>query len=267
MPSPSPTPTTKSTPIRRANPTPTPTPTATPAPTATPTPDWPPQSLSDAWRKWVRDWSRPEVDAALRDSIAVFEKGLDGLEGLPKSDACAFATVFEAHLEIAQHLVDVHRLGNENVPGQHAGISWTVWLRFQRDLLVEAVMALTPDAECRSLLAPPTAAVVPGLPTPGWRSRRCHPVPRRATTPSPAATREDAPARLLQQRHFARLTVAACRRWIQRSQAGHCTRTQNQMATGDTRPLTWQPEGQTINLYDLHSHATIPVRIQKERIT
>lgn len=152
-PSPSPVPTSTPTPVPCADPTPTPTPTAPPAPTATPTPGWPPQPLSDAWREWVHGWSRPEVDAALRESIRVFEEGLDGLEDSSKSRACALVAAFKVHLETARHLVDAHRLGHENVPGQHAGISWVIWLRFQRELLAEAVRAHAPVADCGSLLA------------------------------------------------------------------------------------------------------------------
>lgn len=154
--SPTPAPTATPTPVPCSSPTPTLQPTATPDPTATPTPAWPPQPLSDAWRDWMSGWSRPEVNAALQESLRAFEEGLDGLEHLPKIDACALVAEFEVHLEMARHLVDAHRLENENVPGQHAGISWIVWLRFQRELLVEAVRAHAPVAECRRLLATPT---------------------------------------------------------------------------------------------------------------
>lgn len=75
------------------------------------------------------------MDAAFQESLRVFE-GLEGLERLPKGDACALVATFEVHLEIAAHLVNAHRLGNEDVPGRHAGISWVIWLRFQRELLV-----------------------------------------------------------------------------------------------------------------------------------
>lgn len=60
---------------------------------------------------------------------------------------------FEVRLDVALHLVDAHRLRNEVVPGQHSGISWVVWLRLERELLVEAVRFHAPVAECRSLLA------------------------------------------------------------------------------------------------------------------
>ncbi len=188
-PSPTPVPTSTPTPIPCADPTPTQPPIATPAPTATPTPGWPPQPLSEAWLDWARRWSRPEVNAALLESIGVFEVGLDGLEGLPKSDACAHAAAFEVHLEMARHLVDAHRLGNENVPGQHAGISWIIWLRFQRELLVEAVSSHAPVAECRNLLATPTptAAAAPAPAPPGARVAPLSPCPIATPTPLPSA--------------------------------------------------------------------------------
>ena len=171
-PSPTPAPTATPTPVPCADPAPTATPTATPAPTATPTPDWPPQLLSEAWRDWARGWSRPQVDAALQESIRTFDEGLDELERLPQSDACALVVAFEVHLEVALHLVNTHRLGNENVPGQHSGISWVVWLRFQRELLAEAVRAHAPVAECGNLSVKPT--------------------PTTTTAPAPASTMPDA---------------------------------------------------------------------------
>ncbi len=164
-PSPSPVPTATPTPVPCADPTPTPTPTVTPAPTATPTPEWPPQPLSDVWRDWARGWSRPQVDAALQESLAVFDAGLDDLEALALAEACRRAAAFEVHLEVARHLVDAHRLEHEAVPGQHVGINWVIWLRFQRELLVQAVRTHAPVAECRSLLATPTPTATP-LPDP-----------------------------------------------------------------------------------------------------
>ena len=96
------------------------------------------------------------MDAALQESLAVFDAGLDDLGALALAEACRRVATFEVRLEIAQHLVDAHRLEHEAVPGQHAGINWVIWLRFQRELLVEAVRAHAPVAECRSLLATPT---------------------------------------------------------------------------------------------------------------
>lgn len=93
MPSPSPLPTpvpsATPTPVTCADPTPIPPPTATSAPTATPTPEWSPQPLSDAWRDWTCGWSRQQVHATLMESLHIFEVGLDGLEDLSKSGACA----------------------------------------------------------------------------------------------------------------------------------------------------------------------------------
>ena len=187
--SPTPAPTATPTPAPCADPTPTPQPTPTPAPTATPTPGWPPQPLSEVWRDWVRGWGRPQVDAALRESLRAFEVGLDGLEGLPKGDACVQVAAFEVHLEVARHLVDTHRLGNENVPGWHAGISWVVWLRFQRELLAEAIRAHAPVAECRSLLATPTPTAMP-TPAPNAPNAKVAPpptCPKMILTPLPPA--------------------------------------------------------------------------------
>ncbi len=186
-PSPSPVPTSTPTSVPCADPTPTPPPTATPAPTATPTPEWPPHPLSDAWRDWARGWSEQQVDVALRESLGVFEEGLDALEDLPRSDACALAAAFEVRLEIAEHLVDVHRLHNGNVPGQQSGITWTVWLRFQRELLAEAVRAHAPVAECRSLLPTPTATTTLA-PTPTRPAAQSTPLP-----PCPTVTRMSPP--------------------------------------------------------------------------
>ena len=191
-PSPSPAPTSTPASVPCADPTPTPSPTPTPAPTATPTPDWPPQPLSDAWRDWARGWSERQVDAALGDSLRVFEEGLDELEGPLKGDACAFVAAFEVRLEIAEYLVDAHRLRDGNVPGQHSGITWTIWLRLQRELLAEAVRTHAPVAECRSLLAAPTpiatATPVPP-PTPTLAAMPSTPLPPCPTaTPTPPPT-------------------------------------------------------------------------------
>ncbi|MYA49498.1 MAG: DnaJ domain-containing protein [Chloroflexi bacterium] len=187
----SPVPTSTPTSVPCADPTPTPQPAATPAPTATPTLDWPPQPLSDAWRDWALGWREQQVDAALEESLRVFDEGLDELEGLPKSDACAFVAAFEVRLEIAEHLVDVHRLVNRNVPRQHSGVTWAIWLRFQRELLGEAVRAHAPVAECRSLLATPTptATATPApTRTASAQSTPLPPCPTATPTPPPTAT-------------------------------------------------------------------------------
>ena len=193
-PSPSPIPTATPTPVLCADPTPTPTPTVTPAPTATPTPEWPPQPLSDAWHDWAREWNRPQVDAALQESLAVFDIGLDELGALPLAEACRRAGTFQVRLEIARHLVDAHRLEHETVPGQHTGISWGVWLRFQRELLVEAVRAHAPVAKCRSLLATPTPTIATALnPAPAAPDVEIAPLPTCPTAvpaPYPAADDE-----------------------------------------------------------------------------
>ncbi len=193
-PSPSPVPTSTPTSVPCADPTPTPSPTPTPAPTATPTPDWPPEPLTDAWRDWARGWSEQQVDVALAESLHVFDEGLDELEHLPTIDACAFVAAFEVRLEIAEYLVEAHRLRNGNVPGQQSGITWTIWLRLQRELLAEAVKAHAPVAECRSLLATPTpiATATPDPPpTPtlaAMPSTQLPPCPTAMPTPPPTAT-------------------------------------------------------------------------------
>ena len=147
-----------------ADPTPTSAPvataTATP-PAATPTPEWPPAPLSDAWREWALGWSSQQVDAALARSNLVLEEGLNDLEGLPLSVACPRVAAFEVQLEVAEYLVDVHRLQRESVPGQRAAITWRLWLRVQRELLGQAISSHAPVAECRSLLATPTPAPTP----------------------------------------------------------------------------------------------------------
>ncbi len=216
-PSPSPIPTSKSTAAPCADPTATPTPTATPDPTATPTPGWPPQPLSEAWRDWVREWSRPQVDAALIDSLRVFEEGLDGLKDLSRSQACALVAAFEVHLEMTAHLVDAHRLGNENVPGQHAGISWVVWVRFQRELLVEAVRTHTPVVECRSLFATPaptaTPASAPTLPAPDDQASllpACPTAMPSSSQPQTTTDLGDTTGQLLPQRRPSGTVAPAC---------------------------------------------------------
>ena len=191
-PSPSPVPTSTPTSVPCADPTPTPPPTPTPAPTTTPTPDWPPQPLTDVWRDWARGWTEQQVEVALGESLHVFDEGLADLEGLPTIDACAFVVAFEARLEIAEYLVDAHRLRDGHVQGQPPGITWAIWLRFQRELLAEAVRAHAPVAECRSLLATPTpiatATPVPP-PTPTLSAMPSTPLPPCPTaTPTPPLT-------------------------------------------------------------------------------
>ena len=180
-----------------ADPTPTSAPvataTATP-PAATPTPEWPPAPLSGAWREWALGWSSQQVDAALNQSNIVFEEGLNDLEGLPLSVACPRVAAFEMQLDIAEYLVDVHRLQRESVPGQRAAITWRLWLRVQRELLGQAVSSHAPVAECRSLLATPTPPPTPTptpVPTPtpsASPSAPLPPCPPATPTPSPTAT-------------------------------------------------------------------------------
>ena len=202
-PTPSPAPPT-STPYPCADPTPTsdasgatPTPalSAPPVPPATPTSDRLPEPLSDEWREGAGGWNRQQVDAALVESLTVFDAGLDDLGSLPLAEACVKAAVFEVHLEMAEYLVSEHRLERESVPGQAAAaLSWTIWLRHQRGLFVEAVQNHAPVAECRGILAPPTptptpapappTATVPAVPT----STPLPPCPTATPTPLPTAT-------------------------------------------------------------------------------
>lgn len=124
------------------------------------------------------------MDAALAESIAAFDTGLGGLDRMSLSQACIYVAAFETRLEVAGFLVDAHRLERENVPGQQAGITWMIWLRFQRELLVEAVKAYAPVAECRSLLATPTpTATATPAPTPTQPDVVATPLP-----PCPTAT-------------------------------------------------------------------------------
>lgn len=194
-PSPTPTATSTPTPVPCVEATPTPTPTVTPVPTATPTPDWPPEPLTEAWREWASGWSRQQVDAALAESLALFEAGLDDLDDLPQAGACRRVAAFETHLEIAEYLVEVYRLERENVPGQTAAaLSWTIWLRHQRGLFVEAVQNHAPVAECRSLLASPSPTPTPtpeppaATPTPVPVTMTNAPVCPTATPNPPTAT-------------------------------------------------------------------------------
>lgn len=218
MPTPTPAPAAPtSTPYPCADPTPTPevpgaTPTpallATPIPGATPTPAWEaPEPLSDEWRERASGWSRQQVDAALAESFAVFDTGLDDLDSLQPVDACRRVAVFEVHLETAEFLVDAHRLEREPVPGQGAAaLSWMIWLRHQRGLFTEAVRNHAPVAECRSLLAPPTPTPTPapaaptatptlGPPTstPLPPCPTATPTPTATATPPPTATPRPAP--------------------------------------------------------------------------
>ena len=67
---------------------------------------------------------RPFYDVPHLENITITSlgEGLDRLKGLPKSDACALVAAFEMCLEITEHLVNAHRLGNGNVQGQQPGI-------------------------------------------------------------------------------------------------------------------------------------------------
>ena len=126
----------------------------------------------------------------------MFDNGLDDLGSLSAVDACRRVAVFETRLETAEFLVGAHRLEREAVPGQGAAaLSWTIWLRHQRGLFVEAVQNHAPVAQCRSLLAPPTptpaatpvpptATPAPAIPT----STPLPPCPTATPTPTPTAT-------------------------------------------------------------------------------
>jgi len=191
-----------STPYPCADPTPTlgapsatPTPLGPSAPGATSTPAWEaPEPLSDEWRERANSWSREQVDAALTESLAVFDAGLDDLDSMQPVDACRRVTVFEVHLETAEYLVDAHRLDREPVPGQGAAaLSWMIWLRHQRGLFTEAVRNHAPVAECRRLLAPPTPTPTPEPPTATPTlgpptSTPLPPCPTATPTPPPTAT-------------------------------------------------------------------------------
>ena len=179
-------------------PTPTSTPTVAPIPVMTPTPSWPPAPLSDAWRERTSGWSRQQVDAALAESLAVFDAGLHDLEDMPLPEACRRAAEFERHLEIAEHLVSEHRLERETVPDQISALSWTIWLRHQRGLFAEAVRNHAPIAECRSILAPPTPTATPTAApptaTPTLGPPTSTPLPPCPTaTPKPTATATPTP--------------------------------------------------------------------------
>ncbi len=177
--------------------TPTPASPAPFVPSATPTPAWEaPEPLSDEWRERASGWSREQVDAALAESLAVFDSGLDDLGSLLPVDACRRVAVFEVHLETAEFLVDEHGLEREPVPGQGAAaLSWMIWLRHQRGLFAEAVQNHAPVAECRRLLAPPTPmpthTLAPPTATPTLGPPTATPLPPCPTatpTPPPTAT-------------------------------------------------------------------------------
>ncbi len=174
---------------------PTPTPPAASVPSAMSTPAWEaPEPLSDEWRERASGRSRAEVDAILAESLAVFDTGLDDLGSLSAVDACRRVAVFETRLETAEFLVGAHGLEREPVPGQGAAaLSWTIWLRHQRGLFVEAVQNHAPVAQCRSILAPPTptpnATPAPPAAPPTLGSPTSTPLPPCPTaTPTPTAT-------------------------------------------------------------------------------
>ena len=133
--------------------------------------------------RWTLRWPR---------ATSFSRRDLNDLEGLPLSVACPRVAAFEAQLEIAEYLVDVHRLQRESVPGERAAITWTLWLRVQRELLGQAISSHAPVAECRSLLATPTPAPTPtpvSMPTPSASpSAPLPPCPPATPTPSPTAT-------------------------------------------------------------------------------
>ena len=127
------------------------------------------------------------MDAALAESLAVFDAGLDDLGGLPLAEACAKAAAFETHLEMAEYLVSEHRLERETVSGQSAALSWTIWLRHQRGLFAEAVQDHAPVSQCRSILAPPTPQTTP-TPAPPTATPTLGPPTSTPLPPCPTAT-------------------------------------------------------------------------------
>ena len=133
------------TPVLRATPTPTP---LKDAPTATPTPDWPPQPLTHDWLEWAKSWSRADVNTALQESTNDFAQAVDSLKNLPLSEACSRVEELEMRLAVADYLVDVHQMENAPVPGQHGGTTWKIWLLNRREVMVAAVQAHVPLAEC-----------------------------------------------------------------------------------------------------------------------
>ena len=176
-----------------ADPTPTPSPTATPVPTATPTPDWPPAPLSDAWREWVPGWSRQQANDALKETTRDFNQVVDSLKDLPPSEACPLVGELETRLAVAEYVVEVHRLENENVPGQPAGNPWKVWLLNRGEVLADTALAHVSLAECRGVLATPTPMPMPtatamphGAPLPPCPTATPMPLP--TATPTATAT-------------------------------------------------------------------------------
>ena len=151
------TPTPTSAPSNGLSIVPLPPPTPTLIPTWTPTPDWPPQPHTEEWSQWMKGWSSQEVDAALEESVRDFDLTLDSLEDLPLSEACPLADELGMRLTVASDVVEVHRREDALVPGQHAGLTWKIWLRNKGEVLAETVASHVPPAECRSLLA--TASV------------------------------------------------------------------------------------------------------------
>ena len=126
-------------------------------PTSTPTPDWPPQPSTDAWREWVEGWRSQEVDAALEESIHDFDLAVDRLDDLPLSEACPLADELQTRLTAARYVVQVHRREDALVPGQHAGLTWKIWLLNKGEVLAETIASHVPAAACRSLLATASA--------------------------------------------------------------------------------------------------------------
>jgi len=101
----------------------------------------------------MKGWSSQEVDAALEESVRDFDLTLDSLEDLPLSEACPLADELGMRLTVASDVVEVHRREDALVPGQHAGLTWKIWLRNKGEVLAETVASHVPPAECRSLLA------------------------------------------------------------------------------------------------------------------
>ena len=136
---------------------PLPTPTPALIPTRTPTPDWPPQPSTEEWSEWVKGWSSQEVDAALEELVRDFDLALESLKELLLGEACPLADELEMRLTEASDVVEVHRREDALVPGQHAGLTWKIWLRNKREVLAETVASHVPPAECRILLATASA--------------------------------------------------------------------------------------------------------------
>ena len=175
-----------STPFPCAAPTPIPTATATPDPLATPTPTPIPAPLTDTWQEWMRDWSPEEVNAALAETIRDFDRAVESLEDLPLREACPLVYELETRLAVAEDIVEFHRLEDVIVAGEHGGHTWKIWLKNRREVLADTVLAHVPLAECRSVLATPTAPTTATSEPPLALATPLPPCP--TATPTPTAT-------------------------------------------------------------------------------